>query len=93
MARLKADLVVAARKPVGWAPTLALHAAWRHAGAVRGMPAALTIAGPDLRPTPQFLGVWRAAFPTVTPPRMNEALLTRTGLASDNLLTAFRGIP
>lgn len=93
MARLDAEMVLAARKPLGWAPTIALHGAWRGAGAARGLPAGLTIAGPDLRPTPQFLGVWRAAFPGTSAPRVNEPLITRGGMAAKALLDAFRQLP
>jgi len=92
MARLREDAVIAARKPSGWAATIAFHAAWNAAGGLRGIPAMLTIAGPDLRPTPPFLGVWKAAFPTIPAPRVNEPIITRSGVGTDNLLDAFRKI-
>ena len=93
MARLEPETILGVRRGQGFAPTMPLHAAWRAAGAARGIPAGLTLTDLNGRPTVPFLGLWRAAFPTVRGLRAADAILTRDGRPTAKFLDAFRALP
>jgi len=93
MATLDESLAYFRRSPTGWMATQALLAAWKAAGAARGILPALTLAEPSRRPTGPFLGLWRMAFPGVLAPRAGETLCEANGKGAAELFRAWRRLP
>lgn len=82
--------IIGRRVGNGWAPTDTLLALWRGSTASQALQPGMLIAGPDRKPDPLLLGLWRRAFAGVAPLGCTQEIVTSRGTPTEWMLSRFR---